>query len=92
MKTIEDVKSELISQFGKENEDIIRAVSNTVFEFAQRWIPVSEELPEMYAQVLVQTNEGIKLSFRDTYQNGEMKWFLIRHTLEVTHWRPINFK
>ena len=69
-------------------------------EFAQRWIPVEEELPEVGDVVLVRTKIGKVLTCEmyipmDYLGNvlGEKKWCgSYNFKQAVTHWRPVNLK
>lgn len=59
-------------------------------EFAQRWIPVDEELPENDDRVLIKWDNGncIVNSF-DPFEN---KWQYDFEKITITHWRPIELK
>ena len=69
-------------------------------EFAQRWIPVEEELPEVGDVVLVRTKIGKVLTCEmyipmDYLGNvlGEKEWCgSYNFKQAVTHWRPVNLK
>ena len=69
-------------------------------EFAQRWIPVEEELPEVGDVVLVRTKIGKVLTCEmyipmDDLGNvlGEKEWCgSYNFKQAVTHWRPVNLK
>lgn len=63
-------------------------------EFAQRWIPVEEELPNKEIQVLYKNSIGeigtafYSQVYQNTYwigNNGKLK-------NKITHWRPIELK
>lgn len=61
-------------------------------EFAQRWIPVEEELPEDFTSVLVRDNRCGQTRCAALFQDGKFyPDFLITHE-QVTHWRPIEYK
>ena len=55
-------------------------------EFAQRWIPVEEELPEKLVQVIVKLANGWHTTTWIT-ENGDFAF-----NVKPTHWRPINLK
>jgi len=102
MKTIKDKAKEI-----RANSLLLLGVSKTIdyvtvsireesaflkgIEFAQRWIPVAEELPPLDRQIIV-----MFINFRKEvdYWNGmlhteeRMNHFLDQH-LKFTHWRPI---
>ena len=66
------------------------------FEFAQRWIPVKEELPEQVCesgdsnQVLIKTEHGyISTGIYDHSVNKWINDIPNRYFMSVTHWRPI---
>ena len=97
MKTIEEaakenaIKTEPILYQGKAEKAFKAGI-----EFAQRWIPVEEELPEeengFYKPVLV-LNDNYSLVSSAAYKNG---MFIpdnpvLSHS-EITHWRPIELK
>ena len=67
-------------------------------EFAQRWIPVEEELPEIGEKVITKmakdkrTSYGIATRIREEW---EINAHWIDHTfsnMTITHWRPIELK
>ena len=69
-------------------------------EFAQRWIPVEEELPEVGEIVLVRTKIN-KVTTCEMYIPkdylgnilGEKEWAASYNFKQaITHWRPINLK
>lgn len=59
-------------------------------EFAQRWIPVEEELPEVGFLVLTRSLEKLH---RLAFHTGEF-WMNNKGVavLNITHWRPIELK
>lgn len=59
-------------------------------EFAQRWIPIDEELPSDNTCVLVRTMSLIRsiALFKDNFFHPDFKCI---ESNEVTHWRPISF-
>ena len=67
-------------------------------EFAQRWISVEEELPEIGEKVITKmtkdkrTSYGIATRIREEW---EINAHWIDHTfsnMTITHWRPIELK
>ena len=67
-------------------------------EFAQLWIPVEEELPEIGEKVITKmtkdkrTSYGIATRIREEW---EINAHWIDHTfshMNITHWRPIDLK
>lgn len=72
-------------------------------EFAQRWIPVEEELPENYMDIhclgnythtgkVIYKTEYLEygVSWRTKYLDHKFKWNIrCLHKKSITHWRPI---
>lgn len=52
----------------------------------QRWIPVTERLPEDGEQVLACTKNG--RAFSAHYDHFWGKWS-VSHTVKITHWMPL---
>ena len=84
MKTIEQVG----------NEAYLKAEHNAYFvngfkagvEFAQRWIPVEEELPKKLVQVIVKLENGWHTCTWIT-ENGDFAF-----NVKPTHWRYIDIE
>lgn len=55
-------------------------------EFAQRWIPIEEELPEKLVQVIVKLENGWCTCTWIT-EDGDFAF-----NVKPTHWRPIELK
>lgn len=55
-------------------------------EFAQRWIPIEEELPEKLVQVIVKFENGWCTCTWIT-EDGDFAF-----NVKPTHWRPIELK
>ena len=55
-------------------------------EFAQRWIPIEEELPEKLVQVIVKFEDGWCTCTWIT-EDGDFAF-----NVKPTHWRPIELK
>lgn len=53
----------------------------------QRWIPVTERLPEPFEVVLVYDNIDKYVS--DAYMTIHQEWVGIRAKRDVTHWMPL---
>ena len=61
-------------------------------EFAQRWIPVEEELPSNVSSILVRNSDFSPIRSTALYQDRKFyPDFLLTHD-QVTHWRPIEVK
>ena len=107
MKTINDAAIECANIYLQGYRDSYPADENDfidVFEsgveFAQRWIPIEEELPEVGEIVLVKTKIN-KVTTCEMYIPkdylgnilGEKKWAASYNFKQaITHWRPINLK
>lgn len=60
--------------------------------FAQRWIPIEEELPSNVSSILVRNSDFSPIRSTALYQDGKFyPDFLLTHD-QVTHWRPIELK
>jgi hypothetical protein len=64
-------------------------------EFAQRWIPVSEELPEKNIDVIAKSNNTFWIARLQSHGKGltlySIKASRYSEEFEATHWRPISF-
>jgi hypothetical protein len=60
-------------------------------EFAQRWISVDEELPELNKAVLIKNKTGVGIGSRYSGKSFIGKGFF-QLIGEVTHWRQIELK
>ena len=103
MKTIEEAAKEYAKDKYLYIPDMVFQCENHFeagVEFAQRWIPVEEELPEVGDVVLVRTRIGKVLTCEmyipeDCLGNvlGEKEWCgSYNFKQAVTHWRPVNLK
>ena len=108
MKTIEQAARDALNEYPSYvvNAASVLSVFHKGFamgvEFAQRWIPVSEELPEDGEIVLI-TIEDCHIDVVVGIFNGK-EWmcrlyvptghtdFIIYGIDKVTHWRPIEYK
>ena len=107
MKTIEEAAIECANIYLQGYRDSYPADENDfidVFEsgveFAQRWIPIEEELPEVGEIVLVKTKIN-KVATCEMYIPkdylgnilGEKEWAASYNFKQaITHWRSINLK
>ena len=101
MKTIEEASIEYVKSnflletiWAQETQDAFKSG----VEFAQRWIPVEEELPEVGEKVITKmtkdkrTSYGIATRIREEW---EINAHWIDHTfsnMNITHWRLIEHK
>ena len=93
MKTIEEMKGKRSGYFPvtehSEQQAYERGFTNGV-EFAQRWIPVSEELPESGETVFVKlSNNEHRLAFINIYRQFIISLLNNYESEFITHWRPI---
>ena len=90
MKTIEEAAHELWRKeyIGEIDHNEYDEIFRSGVEFAQRWIPVKEELPPIREKVLglYKDYENMDYVFLVYFRGGEDELSF------VTHWRPINFK
>ena len=105
MKTIEKAALEYAIQRQVDAEELkyigrYQQSFKAGVEFAQRWIPVEEELPEVGEIVLVKTKIN-KVTTCEMYIPkdylgnilGEKKWAASYNFKQaITHWRPIELK
>ena len=67
-------------------------------EFAQRWIPVEEELPKIGEKVITKMTKDKRASYgiaTRIREEWEINAHWIDHTfsnMTITHWRPIEYK
>lgn len=103
MKTIDEAAKEYANGVFEDfiesvdfftSEDFENAILKGV-EFAQRWIPVEEELPKVersgFSDLVLTKDcyDNVKLERYDF----ELKCFNeLRYGFKVTHWRPIELK
>ena len=90
MKTIEEAIKELKKSPVYKNgyEYLFKAG----IEFAQRWIPVEEELPETNefyeSKICLVKNTYGNVDVARYYSNTKL-WYFNSSNFVVTHWRPI---
>jgi hypothetical protein len=103
MKTVKEAKIKYCENIASSTTmlrmDIIEQNMNAFdagVEFAQRWIPIEEEMPPENMTVLARSD--IKKSLWISVIDSNKKYRLIGirdadyGTIEATHWRPINLK
>lgn len=102
MKAIEEAAKESVAEVltVKENESAWIATSDLQdyladqfkagVEFAQRWIPIEEELPEEFEKQILVKNE--KYNYADLrFFNHKKQFYLLCKINNYTHWRPVSF-
>lgn len=94
MKTIDEVSKEYAEN--KSSSDVFKESHEKDFkagvEFAQRWIPVEEELPPLGVLLQVKGIAG-KGSLEYDFAKFEFRKGLCNsHLIKSTHWRPIEIK
>ena len=106
MKTIEEAAKDFNDSHvnGHHPQKWVSDIFKAGAEFAQRWIPVDEELPEIGEQVLakkelrdgdtwVQNFYSIVTRMTPSGEWEGVKWSDVGFTRGiVTHWRPIELK
>lgn len=105
MKTIDEAAKDYVKDFGGNPELSLSEIIEYAIEdfkagaeFAQRWIPVDDELPEKDGMYLVKSNyDGIVCRPFNSYYNcwdqedGD-DFYSESVGGKVTHWRPIELK
>ena len=100
MKTIEEAAKDFNDSHvnGHHPQKWVSDIFEAGVEFAQRWIPVEEDLPEIGEKVITKmakdkrTSYGIATRIREEW---EINAHWIDHTfsnMTITHWRPIDLK
>lgn len=89
MKTIEEAANDYSCR--KDNETDAYCGFKAGATFAQRWIPVEEELPEENESVLCKNELGYFVAELAKKPNS-FRVYSARATYRATHWRPIEFK
>ena len=86
MRTVEQKAEEyLMCDFDSNDIDLSDAFKEGV-TFAQRWIPIEEELPEKLVQVIVKFEDGWCTCTWIT-EDGDFDF-----NVKPTHWRHIDIK
>ena len=96
MKTIEEAALKCNKEYSKQQAPAYIGFTEGV-KFAQRWIPVEEELPEdietdgrTYIPCIVTNGETKTIAFRRLSPlTKKWNWNVM---MEVTHWRPVEYK
>ena len=100
MKTIEEAAKDFNDSHvnGHHPQKWVSDIFKAGVEFAHRWIPVEEDLPEIGEKVITKmakdkrTSYGIATRIREEW---EINAHWIDHTfsnMTITHWRPIDLK
>ena len=98
MKTIEEAAKDFNDSHvnGHRPQKWVSDIFKAGVEFAQRWIPVEEELPEIGEKVITKmakdkrTSYGIATRIREEW---EINAHWIDHTfshMNITHWLPLS--
>ena len=62
-------------------------------EFAQRWIPIEEELPPLRVPVICKYSMfGKEYHWTGTFYTEERIMHFVKKHLQITHWRLIDLK
>lgn len=92
MKTVEEAAKEYVRKkrgFATEFElKHDSEIFKSGVEFAQRWIPVEEELPPLSQKVLCKDSTVFDVYLFESNTDRDIKI----EVCEVTHWRPIEIK
>lgn len=96
MKTIKTFKKEIISR-NSDSSIFIGNLVDEILEFAERFIPIEEELPPLNEYVLFKYSEGeycvgclnVYGYYCSPYNPNENDHASIHLLSEVTHWRPL---
>ena len=88
MKTIEEAAKDFNDSHvnGHHPQKWVSDIFKAGVEFAQRWIPIEEELPEKFKQVIVKLENGWHTC---TWITGDGTFAF---NVKPTHWRHIDLK
>lgn len=105
MKTVDEAANEFAKEIrenslsgsnaGKQQYQSGRKIGfKAGVKFAQRWIPVEEELPETNEFeeskiCLIKNRHAIDIG---RYYSNKKRWFLSSSNFEVTHWRYVELQ
>jgi hypothetical protein len=85
-----------IDEAAKEIDKVVNGKLSTAFKsgvaFAQRWIPIEEELPENFSSVIVRDNGQSPVRSIALFQDHKFYPDFLLESHQVTHWRPIELK
>jgi len=72
----------------EENESLKSRIAE--LEAAQKWIPVSERLPEKSETVLVLHDNAVDIvTYHPKSNRWELLWWVNADLHDVTHWMPL---
>ena len=103
MKTIEEAAKEYALKFGSEGTEIY-SVAFTCYKrgakFAQKWIPVEEDLPNSdmpgsaTSEVVLAKSEELanEVTVYSHLVNKTWHIYPSGKIIDITHWRPIEYK
>lgn len=93
MKTINDAAIDYLYKITGNISGKLPQIFKAGAEFAQRWIPVEEELPVFGIRVLIKNEDGFEW-FGHTNHRGCLNYEDKNTSCEpkITHWRPIDLK
>ena len=95
MKTIKEAADSLEFNKGVIHSNPYLMVTQSFesgVEFAQRWIPIEEELPILHDDVILKCKSGFWDKGFLIHQSGDNMFASSSGDLDiVTHWRPISF-
>ena len=92
MKTIEEAAKEFNDSHvnGHHPQKWVSDIFKAGVEFAQRWIPVEEELPPIGVPVICKYSMfGKEYNWTGTFYTEERIMHFIKKHLQITHWRLI---
>ena len=95
MKTIEEAAREYAKKTDKANAEWVAEDFTEGVKYAQRWIRVEDELPELGETVLVKEGDKVAIAeFTLTKHREPHQYFLVKSTVTmgISHWRPIELK
>lgn len=99
MKTIEEsARDYALSREDNDYTIETEMAFNAGVEFAQRWIPVGEELPRIGEKVITKMDKDKRTSYGTATrirEGREIETHWIDHTfsnMTITHWRYIDLK
>ena len=104
MKTIEEAATnaysiEVLSSGCNAGVTFGKEMFKQGVEYAQKWIPVEEELPPKEKDtdeseiVLIRETQDFGNFFLGWYDYHQKAWFMVYrlHQVKPTHWRPVHF-